>query len=141
MIQRIQTLYLLLAAVFPVLLFVFPIYIEHFDNTKSWMPKGIDLSAKHYIHTPFIWVYVLITLVIVFLFKNRKLQARLCWMNIMLLTIFQALLLCTPDISNCRNFSPGIGLFTPAAALLFTILALSAIRKDEALVRSADRIR
>jgi hypothetical protein len=141
MIQRIQTLYLLLAAVFPVLLFVFPIYVIHFDHKGSWLPKGLDLSTKHYIDTPLILVCVLLPLLIVFLYKNRKLQARLCGINIVLLAIFQLLLLCSPDIFDYRNVSPGVGLFTPAAALLFTILALRAIRKDEALVRSADRIR
>lgn len=42
---------------------------------------------------------------------------------------------------TAADFTPGIGLAFPLLAILFLLLAARGIRKDEALVRAADRIR
>lgn len=94
----------------------------------------------------------------IFLFKNRRLQMRLTALGFMTTLIYIFLLFFwavdkyADVLSNAEltkaflsDAQPeviwGIGAFIPMAALVFFFLAQRAIRKDEALVRAADRLR
>ena len=98
-----------------------------------------------------------IGLLCIFLFKNRRLQMRLATLGFMT-TLAYIFLLCfwavdkyadvllshglTRFLSEAKpEVSWGVGAFIPMAALVFFFLAQRAIRKDEALVRAADRLR
>jgi cytochrome bd-type quinol oxidase subunit 2 len=99
-----------------------------------------------------------IGLVCIFLFKNRRLQMRLTTLGFMSTLIYVFLLFfwavdkyadvlsndgmlkifladAKPEVTWCA------GAFVPMAALVFFFLAQRAIRKDEAMVRAADRLR
>lgn len=85
----------------------------------------------------------LISLVTIFMFKNRKLQFVLDRLNILLnfflLGVFVYWSLSLPgevDISE-----KGIGMFLPIISIVFLVLANKAIKKDEDLVKSVDRLR
>ena len=92
----------------------------------------------------------------IFLFKNRRLQMRLATLGFMTTLVYVFLLffwavdkyadvLSNAAKSFVNDAKPevvwGVGAFIPMAALVFFFLAQRAIRKDEAMVRAADRLR
>jgi len=143
MIQRIQTLYLLVASVISgALIFVFNLWevngqdvyvIDLFSNTSSLMiliPSIYVLSS-------------LVSLITIFLFKNRKLQFVLGRVNILMnLFLLGLLIYLSLTLSGETSVSEkGIGMFLPILAILLLVLANKAIKKDEDLVKSVDRLR
>jgi uncharacterized membrane protein len=138
MIQRIQSVWLLLAAAFDAVTFRFPFYSG--DWQKDAVPAVVDLNAQS---TP--WFTILsviagaIALATIFLFKNRKLQLKLCYLG-----IFLTLVLLTLYFLEINNFYSGnIALWAIFyfAILVSFILAVQGVRKDEKLIRSMDRFR
>lgn len=138
MIQRIQSIWLLLAAIFSAVTFRFPFYTG--DWLKDEIQSPIDLNAQ-----TTIWLTVLtvltgvIAFVIIFLYDNRKLQLKLCYLgmfvNVMLLVLY---------FMELGNFSGGtIALWCifHFAILGCYILAARAIYNDEKLIKSMDRLR
>lgn len=129
MIQRIQSLYLLIAFVVGVLVFNLSINIE-FDEVI------IQTYRENY---GFLIAPVLLLLSL-FLFKKRTLQS-LVVLIISLQQLLQiGLLLASFDLSDDINFTE-IALLLSFITVVLTWLARRGIRKDEALVRSVDRIR
>ncbi|PRX41969.1 DUF4293 domain-containing protein [Salegentibacter salegens] len=136
MLQRIQTVYLLIAAIISGgLIFVFSLW----ENSE-----GVAIFAQDYLMIFFAFLAsALLSLVSIFMFKNRKLQFVLGRLNILLnfflLGVFVYWLLSLPgemDISE-----KGIGMFLPIISIVFLVLANKAIKKDEDLVKSVDRLR
>jgi hypothetical protein len=113
MIQRIQSVYLLLAAVLLVVCFLFD---------EGMQPSGLTLCLA------------VVSLVDIFLFKNRNLQARIC-LAVMFAGIVYYIFMAVKQ--------PIIGWYSalPMAAVLLHFLARKRILMDEKLVRSLDRIR
>jgi hypothetical protein len=96
----------------------------------------------------------ILALFILFKFKNRSIQIRLSRLNLFLLVAFAAgiffyfehaltkvLELQTLEAQNSKTVHYALGAILPVVGIIFTLLAISAIKKDDALVRSADRIR
>ena len=84
-----------------------------------------------------------LSLISMFLFKNRKSQFMLGRLNIILnffllgLFVYQSL-----NVSGETNVSEkGIGIFLPIISIVLLVLANKAIKKDEDLVKSVDRLR
>lgn len=141
MIQRIQSVWLLLAAIVMATIFYFPIY--HTSATSALPPTignnpvAIVLAA----------ISIILSLVAIFRFKNRKSQTTLTWLNILVCAGLQAWLFFS--ISRFRGLpenaaTPGyywIGTFVPLVVLVLLFLAKAGIRKDEKLVKSLDRLR
>ncbi|WP_452218877.1 DUF4293 domain-containing protein [Lacinutrix undariae] len=136
MLQRIQTIYLLLSAGISVgLIFVF-----HLWTTNEGLPFYAQ-DDKLYLGL-FIASAVL-SLVSIFRYNNRKSQFVLGRLNIILnfillgLFVYQSL-----NISGEANVSEkGIGILLPIFSIVFLVLANKAIKKDEDLVKSVDRLR
>ncbi len=136
MIQRIQTLYLLLAAVVAAgLIFVFELWtnqegVKVFANDVSYVFAGFLLSA-------------VLSLITIFRYKNRKSQFMLGRLNIILnfillgFFVYQSLNLSGETVVSEK----GIGIFLPIVSIVFLALANKAIKKDEDLVKSVDRLR
>ncbi|MEN8776775.1 MAG: DUF4293 domain-containing protein [Polaribacter sp.] len=143
MIQRIQSVYLLLASVISgVLIFVFnlwtsiskDIFAIDLLNRESYLLKSIPVLFL---------VSAILAFVAIFLFKNRKLQfviGRLAILvNLILLGLLIYVSLTLPgEVSISEK---GIGMFIPIIAILLIVLANKAIKKDEDLVKSVDRLR
>jgi len=143
MIQRIQSAYLLLASVISgVLIFVFnlwtsiskDIFAIDLLNRESYLLKSIPVLFL---------VSAILAFVAIFLFKNRKLQfviGRLAILvNLILLGLLIYVSLTLPgEVSISEK---GIGMFIPIIAILLIVLANKAIKKDEDLVKSVDRLR
>jgi len=86
----------------------------------------------------------LITLITIFLYKKRKLQMRLCLLNVLLTLSLIALIAYYAFNFNgyyVMNQDYLFGICLPALMILFLFLARSAIKKDEELVKSLDRLR
>jgi hypothetical protein len=143
MIQRIQTVYLLVASIVSgLLIFVFnlwkaiekSIFALDLLNSESNLLKLIPILFL---------VSAILAFVAIFLFKNRKLQfvtGRLTILiNLILLGLLIYLSLTLPGETAVSE--KGIGMFIPILVILLIVLANKAIKKDEDLVKSADRLR
>ena len=136
MLQRIQTIYLLIAAgVSAGLIYVFELWetsegIKVFANDNMYVFSAFLASA-------------LLSVVSIFKYKKRKSQFMLGRLNIILnffllgFFVYQSL-----NVSGETAVSEkGIGMFLPIVSIVFLALANKAIKKDEDLVKSVDRLR
>ena len=151
MIQRIQTIYLLLAALFMLLFYIFPIAIFNTDvfafeffNCHLTHPEDlkppITLTPLAILPS----ISILISFISIFLFKKRKTQMRMGKVNMLLIfTIIGTTVLYFFKLSDLLDGTVQYGFagVFPLLAFITTIMANSAINSDEKLVRSADRIR
>jgi hypothetical protein len=144
MIQRIQTIYLLLTAIIAGgLIFVFNLWT--LSNGTSQFAADLfvapELTFKA-IPVSF-FTSAAIALIAIFNFKNRKLQFVLgriiMLINLFLLGLLIYLSLTLPGETAVSK--KGIGMFLPVLIILLVVLANKAIKKDEDLVKSVDRLR
>lgn len=155
MIQRIQTIYLLLATVAMSLTLFLPL-ATIWQGGNELVVKAFFLDGEIGFKAPLpiymgivLAVATLLPLVTIFLFKSRLTQIRLCVSEIVLLlgsATFIALYcyrLCDllSEVIADINFTLGIASLMPVVAIILVSLAIRGIAKDEALVRSLDRIR
>ena len=136
MIQRIQSFYLLIVAILAgVLPFFFNLWIN-IDGVEVFADNEMLISIAFYIITVLaIWSIVQ--------FKNRKTQFVINRLN-MILNVF----LLGFFVYRSLNLSgealvseKGIGMLIPVFSIIFLVLANRAIKKDEDLVKSVDRLR
>lgn len=147
MIQRIQSVWLLLAAIFAFITFTLPFYV----GTTAAAPTGAtevtatgmvltELTAKYNI-----WLTILTVLsgatafAAIFLFENRKLQ-----LKVVLAGFIVTIGLLVVYFLQLAKFSSGsfaLSSILHFAILGFYILAIRGIRKDEKLIKSLDRLR
>jgi len=136
MIQRIQTLYLLISAIISAgLSFVF--------NLWTTVKDVIVYAQDHYLYVGLFLASALLSLISVFSYKNRKSQFVMGRLNIILnfillgVFVYQSL-----NLSGEIHVSEkGIGMLLPIFSIVFLVLANKAIKKDEDLVKSVDRLR
>ncbi|MBI3521250.1 MAG: DUF4293 domain-containing protein [Bacteroidetes bacterium] len=148
MIQRKQTLFLLAVAIIAIVQFFIPFQTLTFED-KIWsiclMPRcSADVAgATTYIVMALNTIILILSLIIIFLYKNRifqyKLANLLMVLNVLIVGLFFIL-------SYIKEGTPGtvsyqFGAFLPIISAVFSFLAAHFIKKDEQLVRSADRIR
>ena len=138
MLQRIQSIWLLLAAIFSAVTFRFPFYTG--DWLKDEIQSPIDLNAQTTIWLTLLTVLTgVIAFVTIFLYDNRKLQLKLCYLG-----MFVNVLLLVLYFMEVGNFSGGtIALWCIFHFAIFGcyILAARAIYNDEKLIKSMDRLR
>lgn len=83
----------------------------------------------------------------IFIYKNRNAQMRLIRFSVLLNIVFLALIFFyyVPEletmIETTADYVSEIGIYLSIVPLIFLILALRFIRKDEKLIRAADRLR
>lgn len=135
LIQRIQTVFLALAAVVNLIAFFTPVYSRAMEDPQIWIGYGLAIALTF---------AAILSVISIFLFKNRKKQV---------LWVKQAALLQVVALGFCVGvfFSLGgigtylwdeaLGTALVVGGLVFQILAMRFIQKDEKLVRSMDRIR
>ena len=137
MIQRIQTIYLILTFLaVGILPFIFPLWTlsdgkDYFFMQNQFYVILFGLSTA-------ITIYSIIS------FKKRQTQFVANRLNIVLNLILLGLF-----VYHSLNLSgetlvvseKGIGMFLPILAIVFLVLANKAIKKDEDLVKSVDRLR
>ena len=146
MIQRIQTIFLLLAAGALGSLFALP-----FATTEAAEAKGIFTDSVYNLHDNIgllvmVAFGILVALISMFSFKNRIRQMRFGYLGMILSILIpvMAFLYFTSQIEKMdesQHTADALGIVAPFVALVFFIAANRFIKKDDKLVRSMDRLR
>jgi hypothetical protein len=128
------------------LLFLFPLYRYNQPGLlySPWQNETVRNYMPLFIVAA---VVTLLPLVAIFFFSDRKRQKGMVWMSI--ISIFAFISLMLMRISNLKNGTPPVanfeymlpGVLVTIGALVFEILALRGINKDEKLIKSLDRLR
>lgn len=141
MIQRIQSVYLLLAAAALLCFGLFPLAELHNPQMQMHVSMGGPSATNTFI--PAI-AASLIAISAIFLYRNRKAQMRLCLVLLLLsivLSAGSAYGIVQEAAASSAEVSWGFGLFFPLVAAVFLFLAWRGVRSDDQLIRSADRLR
>ena len=154
MLQRIQTVYLLIVAVLIGVLYFFPFasFVVEQDmsmynlSVKGLMPdiEGTKPLFRALPLVIIITIIVIMSIAIIALFKRRMLQIKLSIINIVLLVGLQSLMLYFVTVSKHQlggQSSYNLIFVFPLIAAIITYMAIRRITKDEALIRSMDRLR
>ncbi|MFG6687903.1 DUF4293 domain-containing protein [Mariniflexile sp. HNIBRBA6329] len=136
MLQRIQTVYLLIAAIVSAgLIFVLHLWVTNEDV--------VVYAKDNLLYLGMFLASALLSIITIFKYKKRKSQFMLGRLNIILnfillgFFVYQSL-----NVSGETAVSEkGIGMLLPIVSIVFLALANKAIKKDEDLVKSVDRLR
>ena len=154
MIQRIQSLYLLIATALMGLALILPVATFTSSTDVVYTLSAFSLSTDAESLST-IWMGILMAaatvlpLVTLFMFKRRMLQVRLCAVEIVLLLgciAFEAIYYYLAGANALENVEIEHRQFSwaaimPIIALVLSAMAARATFKDEVMVRSFDRIR
>jgi hypothetical protein len=147
MIQRIQTLYLLLAFILLGLMYFLPVAdITAADAVYtldiSGVKKAGELVTGGLPLLIFLSAVILVHGVTIFLYKKRLLQVKILILTIILvLGLFSTFFWFAYMGFRGAQVGFKLTIAIPAVVIILDYLAIKAIAKDEALVRSLDRIR
>ncbi|MBX7201972.1 MAG: DUF4293 domain-containing protein [Bacteroidia bacterium] len=141
MVQRIQSIWLLLSALCAGLVFLVPMG-QSPDGLSlyvyGWLSKGTTTNQ-----TDALWLLslacTLLPLPIIFQFRKRARQKRMVLVLGVLNIVLAALLYF--EVSLVAQATISMGILLIPSSVIFLVLAYLAISKDEKLIRSADRLR
>ncbi|MEM1325615.1 MAG: DUF4293 domain-containing protein [Bacteroidota bacterium] len=149
MIQRIQSIFLFLAGSASFGMFGLP-----FASTDQPIAQSDLFSDSAYTITDNIALMILfigagaLSLIAIFMFKNRPLQinlSRVAFVASIIGLVLGIILFINDEITKLAAQMPeptdGLGVLLPIVAAVMLLLAMRAIGKDEKLVRSSDRLR
>ena len=157
MLQRVQSVLLLAASVLMLLVFIWP--LASFYSTQSGIMEMYAYKLKIIaatqgeisvspVLTGFISLLAVATAGVciysISLYKNRIRQVKVTRMALVVNIVFIVVVFALTDyIRKAVNITPeyGTAAFFPVVALMFQLLAMRFIKKDEELVKSADRLR
>ena len=154
MIQRIQSIYLLISIILLALLFSNPlaeiavvedlILVFNFNSIKSTGDNGFQTISTWPVTVLLVSV-ILLGFIAIFMYKNRILQIRLCVFKILLTFglagMIYFLTKTTVKQLEADHFAFLWPVIIPYISIVLTYLAVKRIQKDEKLVRDYDRIR
>lgn len=135
MIQRLQTVFLALASILNLVVYFTPVYDKAMSDPQAWIGYGLAISLV---------LPMILNIYAIFLYKNRNSQ--ISWvkksalLQVIALGFGVGVLLSLGGIGTYM-WDEAIGSGLIFLGLVFQILAMRYIRKDEELVRSMDRIR
>lgn len=135
MIQRIQSLFLLIAFILNVSFFFLPLYEEALRDPSAWVTNILTAALV---------VAAALSLYSIFLFRDRGKQLR--FVRLALVMQIVALgsavgLFFTMGRITTTLLDEALGVGVLLIAVICCFLAIRYIQKDEELVRSMDRIR
>jgi dipeptide/tripeptide permease len=138
MIQRQQTLWLLLSGISSLLSFMYPFV------TGKIVEKGIEVDSSVNAGSNFLILLItgailILAIAAIFLYKNRKLQGTLCIPGILL--SLGVIILYVMQMNKMTKSTLALFCILPLFMLIGFILAYRNIRKDEKLVKSLDKLR
>jgi hypothetical protein len=148
MIQRKQTLFLLQSLFFNIALFFIPnkYFITDLLNKQAlYLIPVVNSSIGHYVAITINCLMIILTLIVIFLFKKQSFQLTLSkilsffWILLLLMILFCPFLNKeTNDIKITTNY---FSIFICFAGLLTNIFACKLIKRDIELLKSSERIR
>lgn len=135
MIQRLQTVLLAVATLLNLSVYFTPIYEKAMADPQLWIGYGLAISLL---------IAMGLNVLSIFLYNNRKNQ--IAWIKRSALFQVMAFGFCVGVLLSLGGigtylWDEALGSGLALLGLLFQILAMRFIRKDEELVRSMDRIR
>ena len=136
MLQRIQSIWLLLASACAFLTLKLPTYS---GTSPEGIPSSKLMGMPDFILTVVTVIIGVLALVTIFLYNNRKLQFRFC-----LLGIFLEILLIVLYYLQISKFMDGTYSLTSIlhfGVLLFFFLAAKGILNDDKIIRESNRLR
>ena len=146
MIQRIQSIFLFLAAAASLALWAVP-----FASTAQAVPNTTIFADRVFNIQDNIGLILLfsaagvLALISIFLYQNRGTQMRLTILAFIanLIGVIFGILFYMQNSAEMGNtvVNDGLGIYLPAVTLICTLLAYRFINKDEKLVKSMDRLR
>ncbi|MDM8176195.1 MULTISPECIES: DUF4293 domain-containing protein [Olivibacter] len=159
MIQRIQTVWLLLASVTILVLFLFP-YAQFSDNSGIAMALKVtgvlnNTGGRNQLSTSFTFILqaiatillAVLPLITILKYKNRKKQVSLILVTLLLVILFAFWLFLSANSAveavnkSLELNNIGIGALLIPPYIIFLLLALKGINHDTKLIKSADRLR
>jgi hypothetical protein len=150
MIQRKQSVFLLLAVIFGILALTMQlasVTAEGLTVHRVFSLWAIgEAGARSFVPCPLFILMLFATSLsacTIFLYKHRILQARMCLVNIIIALLWYiALIVVSKQMApDALNFHLNIAAAFPAVMIIFNFMARKGILADEKLVRAADRIR
>ena len=155
MIQRIQSVYLFLTTLFP-LLFLKRDFLSFINKPGAIITAGVygikgesNIQAINLVSSILplsllLIIIPLLSLVIIFIFNKRKVQILLA--QVLIGLIAASIILSGIYIFKIQNayqvaIIPGVRMFIPVIQLILSYLAYRGIKKDDDLVKSYDRLR
>lgn len=151
MIQRKQTLFLLIAVVLNFLCLIFPI--------GEFIPRGVGVNPLMYnlwiedgqgsvsfASAPLfgiLFLETIVSVVTIFRYNNRRQQIKFCSFNILLLVLWYITYAIVFSLNSIEDgdFKLHMVAIFPLISLILTMMAKRGVKADEALIRAADRIR
>ena len=134
MIQRVQSLFFFFSAICSVtIVYAFPVLQ---DESISYLLKEHFSEARL-----FVFLSVALSVFAIFQFKNRKRQQLIAYVARLMITIAFLLVVFLHQEEGAEERAFGIGLFLFFIPYLALFLAGYFVKKDEKLVKSADRMR
>lgn len=152
MIQRIQSVYLLIVTGLLIAAMCLP--VGHFIAADGitecvFKPLGVTLPDAG-LHSTWglfgiLFLSAVIAFCTIFLFRNRMLQVRMTVFSSILLigyyiTFFVFMIMLKDDL-DAMSFQLGWALCLPAISIILNYLSFRAIYRDEVMVKAADRLR
>ena len=154
MIQRIQTLYFmvaLIAVTLPLFFFEMLVFSGKDGGVTVDAFSDVSLSTGEILASNYTWmlqlVLIAILILVIFLFKNRKRQMQLAWFafGLHIISIVWILVESNPikqlDGHQLDSLHLGVGFYIYALAVIFILLGIQGVRKDKALIDSLNRLR
>lgn len=153
MIQRIQSLFLSGILLLMLLFLFLPFGTFGSDNGEIYslfhnglfkiLPSGQVAVYYNYALSILNILVLILTFLTIFSFRHRLLQIKYCGIIMLLLVVITGseLWQLIQTAKSFSYYSLKIAFFFPIIGIVLTLLARKFIRRDEELVRSADRIR
>jgi peptidoglycan/LPS O-acetylase OafA/YrhL len=129
MIQRIQSVYLALMAI------VFAVFSYINEHSFRFLSETSFVNVSSSILASFSLV---LSIVIIFLYKNRGIQLRLIWLNMVLVFAAIGLYIYSDGVNGFYLDWP---FYLLPLGLILQFLAKKGVQFDENLIRSSDRLR
>ncbi len=138
MIQRQQTLWLLLSSISALLCFMFPFV------TGTVIEKGVEKyhtvkAGSDFILLIFVGASLLLSSFTIFMYKDRKLQIKLCLVGLLIALVI--IILYIMQMNKVSKSTIALAAILPFLNAIGYFMAFRNIRKDEKLVKSLDKLR
>jgi hypothetical protein len=137
MIQRQQSLWLLLSTICGILSFKLPFFAGARETATSGGAAYIDAGSTFFLIV-LTAASIILSLATIFLYKDRKLQLRLCFGGIAISVLI--VILYFVEIKNLPGAIALSAIFVFAIPVGY-IMAARGVWKDEKLVKSLDKLR
>jgi hypothetical protein len=138
MIQRQQTLWLILSALAALLSFMFPFVTGKGIENNLPVDKSIK-AGSDFLLLIFTGASLVIAVITIFLYKDRKMQIRLSLLGMLIAAVI--ILLFILQMNKITQSTLALFCVLPFAGLIGYFMAFRNIRKDEKLIKSLDKLR